>query len=210
MLNNDDRRAIAGLFDRLKDVEHKAPPRDPDAEAMIRDEIRSQPGAPYYMAQTILVQEQALKLAEQRIRELEAEVERGSRDDVFGGLFGGGRREVGRREVNRRDERYEPEVQRGGPWDRNYGGGGFLAGAAQTALGVTGGILLGNAIASMFGAGAAQAAEPSQAQDQGADQNADSGNDGEAGNDDLGGGDFGGGDGGGFDTGGGFDFGGDF
>ncbi len=207
MLNNDDRRAIAGLFDRLKDVEHKAPPRDPDAEAMIRDEIRSQPGAPYYMAQTILVQEQALRMAEQRISELEAEVERGSRDDVFGGLFGGGRREVGRRQVNRRDERYEPDVQRGGPWDRGYGGGGFLAGAAQTALGVTGGILLGQAIGAMFGAGAAQAAEPSPAQDSGADQNTDNGNDTDAGSDS---GDFGGGDGGGFDTGGGFDFGGDF
>ena len=49
-----------------------------------------------------------------------------------------------------------------GPWDRQqqgYGGGGFLAGAAQTALGVAGGVLLGSAIASMFGAGSAQAAE---------------------------------------------------
>ena len=40
------------------------------------------------------------------------------------------------------------------------GGGGFLAGAAQTALGVTGGVLLGNAIAGMLGGSEAKAAEP--------------------------------------------------
>ena len=38
------------------------------------------------------------------------------------------------------------------------GGGGFLAGAAQTALGVTGGVLLGTAIAGMM-TGGAQAEE---------------------------------------------------
>ena len=49
MLNNDDRAAIEGLFTRLKDVERKAAPRDPEAEALIREEISRQPGAPYYM-----------------------------------------------------------------------------------------------------------------------------------------------------------------
>ena len=43
---------------------------------------------------------------------------------------------------------------------RQPGGGGFLAGAAQTALGVTGGVLLGNAIAGMLGGHEAKAAEP--------------------------------------------------
>jgi hypothetical protein len=41
------------------------------------------------------------------------------------------------------------------------GGGGFLAGAAQTAMGVAGGLLLGNAIAGMFSGDEAQAAEDS-------------------------------------------------
>ncbi|MCS0502273.1 DUF2076 domain-containing protein [Ancylobacter mangrovi] len=40
-----------------------------------------------------------------------------------------------------------------------FGGGGFLAGAAQTAMGVAGGVLLGHAIAGMFGGSEAQAAE---------------------------------------------------
>ena len=43
-------------------------------------------------------------------------------------------------------------------------GGGFLAGAAQTAMGVAGGVLLGNAIAGMFGGSEAQAAESAPAE----------------------------------------------
>jgi hypothetical protein len=195
MLNNDDRAAIEGLFARLQNVERKAEPRDPEAEALIREEIARQPGAPYYMAQTILVQEHALAVAERRIKELEADAERGSRGDILGGLFGGGR------DRSRQPQRYEEGQDQRGPWDRQArsGGSGFLAGAAQTALGVTGGVLLGSAIASMLGAGAATAAEPQASEP---DQNADAETD--TGADDTGG------DAGGFDDGGGFDFGGDF
>lgn len=80
------------------------------------------------------------------------------------------------------------------------GGGGFLAGAAQTAMGVAGGVLLGNAIAGMFGGGEAKAAEaPADAPAEApaaADAPADSGLD--TGVDDVSAGDdggfFGGGD----------------
>lgn len=175
MLNNDDRTAIEGLFRRLRDVERRSAPRDVEAEALIRDEISRQPGAPYYMAQTILVQEHALELAERRIRELEA--------------------------AGRAPARQHQDERSRGPWERDDRagfGGGFLAGAAQTALGVTGGILIGSAIASMFGGGEAQAAETAPPADQPQD---------DAASDADGGGDFG--DFGGFD-GGGFDIGGDF
>lgn len=173
MLSNDDRRAIEGLFSRLRDVEYRTDPRDPEAEAIIRDGIARQPGAPYYMAQTILMQEHALEVAERRIRELE-ESQRSGRGLV----------------------REDQDEGRGGPWDRRdrYDrGGGFLATAAQTALGVTGGILLGNALAGMFGGGGgtATAAEPAPQPEPEADTGAEGGDD--------------------FDFGGdGFDFGGDF
>jgi hypothetical protein len=133
MLNPEDRRAIENLFDRLDEVSRRTGPRDGEAEALIHQKIAEQPGAPYYMAQTILVQETALREARERIAKLE--------------------------------EREGRQAQRRGPWDRregdqeHRGGGSFLAGAAQTALGVTGGVLLGSAIASVF-MGDAQAAEP--------------------------------------------------
>ena len=136
-MDNNDQQAIQSLFEKLAKVERQAPPRDPEAEAYIREQITRQPGAPYYMAQTILVQENALSIAERRIKELEEELETKHRVPA-------------------------PAPQRG-PWDREdrYDrGGGFLAGAAQTALGVTGGVLIGSAIASMFGGGTATATEP--------------------------------------------------
>ncbi len=196
MLNPEDRAAIEGLFNRLEDVARRTPDRDAEAETLISREMVRQPGAPYYMAQTILVQQHALEVADRRIRELEEAAERG-RGGFFGGLFDDGR---GRQ--NRNEERQvQPQQQRSrGPWDgeqRGQGGGGFLAGAAQTALGVAGGVMLGSAIGSMFGAGAAQASEAPSEPDQ-------SGNDTDPGNDDFGSSDFGGGDGGGFDMGGDF------
>lgn len=157
MLNPDDRRAIEGLFSRLMGVERQSDaPRDAEAEALIRDEISRQPGAPYYMAQTILVQEHALDVAERRIAELETQL-RERPGDSLGGLFGG---------AARAPDRYPPPAggRQRGPWDRDERqvesrGGGFLAGAAQTALGVTGGLLLGSAIGSLFGGAEAQAEE---------------------------------------------------
>lgn len=201
MLSPEDRRAIEGLFSRLAEVERRTPQRDPEAEELINREVVRQPGAPYYMAQTVLVQQHALEVAERRIRELEDEVARRDRGGLFGGLFDDGRG----RQNRYQDDRPVPRSA-SGPWDRrpdDHRGqsGGFLAGAAQTALGVAGGVLLGNAIGSMFGAGDAHAAE-AQGQDSG--HGADHGQD-AAGEADSGGdwGDFGG-DGGGFDLGGDF------
>lgn len=182
MLSREDRNAIDGLFDRLHEAERRGGPRDAEAEAYIRQKMAGQPGAAYYLAQTVVVQQEALREAERRMEELE----RGS---------------------------HQIE-QRRGPWDREpsyddrrqqaggFGGGGFLAGAAQTALGVAGGMMLGSLIGSIFSSGAANASEfdrsAGDASTEGSDPGADAGAD-----------DAGGFDGGGFD-GGGFDMGGDF
>jgi hypothetical protein len=172
-MDRNDQQAIEDLFRKLREVEQRAPQRDREAEALIRDHMARQPASPYYLAQTVVVQQAALKEAERRIEELE----------------------------NR-----NRDVRPSGPWDRpeparrqdhGYGGGGFLAGAAQTALGVAGGVMLGSLIGSIFSVGPAHAAENSDQQDAGTDSdNGDAGNDA--------------GDAGGFDGGGDFDMGGDF
>ncbi|MCR6672743.1 DUF2076 domain-containing protein [Devosia ginsengisoli] len=170
MPNQQDQQAINGLFDRIEDVARKSPPRDRDAEALIQQRLRDYPPAPYYMAQTILVQEQALLQAQERIEQLEAS-QRPS-GGFLGGLFG-----------DNDEPRRRPARSRG-PWDRQQDGqgGGFLAGAAQTAMGVAGGMLLGSAIAGMLTGGA-------HAQDySGGDPSADQ--DYDAGGDDFGGDDF--------------------
>jgi hypothetical protein len=150
-MDRNDRQAIESLFGKLANVERQAPPRDREAEAYIQEQIARQPGAPYFMAQTIVVQEQALNAAQGRIEELEREVASGqsSGGGLLSGILGEGRRPS-------RAAGSVPSVGR--PAERGAGGG-FLAGAAQTAIGVTGGILLGNMIAGMFGSDQAPAAE---------------------------------------------------
>jgi uncharacterized protein len=61
---------IAELFDRLAGLENA--PRDPEAERTIADGLRRAPHAIYPLVQTVLVQDEALKRADARIRELEA------------------------------------------------------------------------------------------------------------------------------------------
>lgn len=180
MLNPEDRRAIEGLFDRLAEAERRAPDRDRDAEELIRAETARLPSAPYYMAQTIVVQQQGLEAAEARIRELEGQLAQRAQQRP--------RSPWDRAADDGSDQRQQ----------RGYGGGSFLGGAMQTAFGVAGGVLLGSAIGSLFGAGHANAGEASS-NDHGPDQ-PDPGND--AGNDSF--------DTGGDDFGGGFDMGGDF
>src|SRR5260221_10833229 len=95
----EERNLIIDLFDRLVTLEDAQ--RDPDAERLIRDGLRQAPNAPYALVQTVLVQDEALKRADERIRELEAgsATETTARDTSF---LGGMRDSLlGRREGHR-------------------------------------------------------------------------------------------------------------
>ena len=64
-----ERQLIDDLFDRLSRLENS--PRDPDAQAAIAQGLRTAPNAVYALVQTVLVQDEALKRAHERIQELE-------------------------------------------------------------------------------------------------------------------------------------------
>ncbi len=64
-----ERQLVDDLFDRLSKVENA--PRDPDASAAIAQGLRNAPNAVYALVQTVLVQDEALKRANDRIQELE-------------------------------------------------------------------------------------------------------------------------------------------
>ena len=145
-MDRNDQQAIEDLFRKLATVESNSAARDPEAEAFIREQIARHPGAPYYMAQTIIVQEQALEAAQARIEELEAPAKQGTGGGLFNNIFGDS--------TQRSRSTSVPRVGRSEPVPgAQRQGGGFLAGAAQTAMGVAGGLLLGNAIAGMLGGG---------------------------------------------------------
>ncbi|MBM3551729.1 MAG: DUF2076 domain-containing protein [Alphaproteobacteria bacterium] len=168
-MSPEERQLIAGLFERTKSA--ASAPRDQEAEAFIYDQIKAQPAAPYLLAQTVIVQEQALQGANARIEELQArvqELESKPAGGFLGGLFGGPRPAPQR-----------PAQQQAGPtgpWGQQQGmnpasggyapqgwgqqqppvseGGGFLRGALGTAAGVAGGVLLADGIRSLFTHGA--------------------------------------------------------
>ena len=62
---------IAQLFSRLPPPTE---PRDPEADALIGQTLRQRPDAPYFLAQTVLIQEMALAQAQQRIADLERQL----------------------------------------------------------------------------------------------------------------------------------------
>src|SRR3989440_12155407 len=64
-----ERQLMAQLFDRLATLENA--PRDPDAEAMIREGFRRAPNAAYALVQTVLLQDEALKAANSHLEDLE-------------------------------------------------------------------------------------------------------------------------------------------
>src|SRR6478672_13020819 len=67
-----ERQLIEELFDRLASLEGNL--RDPDAVRAINEGLARAPNALYPLVQTALVQDEALKRADARIRELEDEL----------------------------------------------------------------------------------------------------------------------------------------
>ena len=154
-MDQNERGIIDDLFDRLRRAEGQSGPRDPEAEALIARHVAAQPAAPYYMAQAIVVQQEALARAQSRVQELERQLaERGS-GGFLGGLFGG--QEAPSPAAPARVDRDSGDL---GYYRRANAGGGFLAGAMQTALGVASGFLIADAISALFSPGDAAAAAP--------------------------------------------------
>lgn len=86
-----ERQLIDDLFDRLAKVE--GAPRDRDAEAAIADGQRQAPHAVYALVQTVLLQDEALKRANDRIQQLEGGAQEpapqgGFLDSMRDALFG--------------------------------------------------------------------------------------------------------------------------
>ncbi len=165
-----ERQLMVQLFDRLATLENA--PRDPDAEAMIREGLRRAPNAAYALVQTVLLQDEALKAANAHIQEYEqqygppqsqqGEQPRGFLDNMRDSLFG---REEPRGSVPRVSQggassgapMGAPPGYRSDPWGQGgqggYQQGGYQQGAPMQAPPQqgSGGSFLGTAAAAAAG-----------------------------------------------------------
>src|SRR5487761_610921 len=88
-----EQNLLTTLLGRLKST--AAQPKDPEADGLIRQAVTEQPDAPYFLAQTVLIQDLSLHNAQNRIAELEKQltdaqqqVARPAATSFLGGLFG--------------------------------------------------------------------------------------------------------------------------
>ncbi len=159
-MQNQERELITGLFGRLQPFESQ--PRDAEADAMIRDLAARQPASAYLLVQTVLVQEQALKAAQERIAELEAKA--AAAPVGGGGGFLGSAPKIGpwgSAPAAQSPAAQAPAPRPSVPSTRSplqaavgpqaAGGGGFLRTAMATAAGVAGGALLFEGIRNLMG-----------------------------------------------------------
>ena len=164
-MQSEERELITGLFGRLQPFESQ--PRDGEAEALIKDLAVRQPAAPYLLVQTVLVQEQALKAAQQRIAELEAGA--GAAPAASG--FLGSAPKISPWGAPAAPAAPRPSVPptrsplQAAVAPQQGGGGSFLRTAMATAAGVAGGALLFEGIRGLMGNnpgpfGQAAAAQP--------------------------------------------------
>ena len=163
-----ERQLASELFDRLSRLE--ATPREADAERAIADGLARAPNAVYALVQTVLVQDEALKRADARIRALSGA------DDAT--ETGGGFLDSMRSTLTGRSATSVPSVRAANEPDPRWNGGGgpntaapqfaqhagqqaappapvqsgsFLGTAAASAAGVIGGALLFQSIGSLMG-----------------------------------------------------------
>jgi hypothetical protein len=180
-MTNEERDIIARFIARVSGAESGGfagsvpatapalPPVDPEADALIAELFARYPAARYRITQTAFVQEHALAEAQNRIRQLQADLDQARQmlaaapqaapqaaprpSGFFGGLFGGGAQaagpgpqpapQPGPQPAYAPPPQYPPNYQPG-MFQRQ--GSGFLGSALTTAAGVAGGMVVGNAL----------------------------------------------------------------
>ncbi len=154
-----ERDLLTNLVSRLR----QAPSQDIDAEAeaMINDLVDEKPDTPYILAQTVLIQDYALHQAQDRIADLEHQLQ-GNPPKKSGGflsaIFGGGDPPP-QRPPQYQQQTYQQQTYQqpqpayapppSGPWGAPAQPS-FLRSAATTAAGIAGGALLFQGIESLF------------------------------------------------------------
>lgn len=161
-MKDEEKKLIEHLFHRLKKTELNSSERDDEANSLIQDLVKKQPYSSYYMTQTILIQETAIKKLSLKIEELTKKIsnlaETTKKPSFLSSLF--------------KKEQITPDASNNNLWKNNQNipgsynpwsvsspnigsnvnssSSGFLKNALQTATGVAGGMILGNMLMNAF------------------------------------------------------------
>lgn len=95
-MDTNTKQIIDGLFERLAQAEKQNSNRDREAESLIEKHVVAHPAAPYYMAQTMVMQEATIKQLHAQVEQLKTELNQAqaqaqpkSSGGFLSGLFGG-------------------------------------------------------------------------------------------------------------------------
>jgi len=155
----EERQMLTGLADRIKSAPTQQ--MDEEAAALIRDLVQVRPDTAYILAQTTLMQDFALRTAQAQMADLQRQLAEArpapaaSGGSFLGGLFGGGASvpAAGNPWVRPQTAYAQPAYAQpayAGPVLQPSQTSGFLQNAAQTAVGIAGGMLLFQGMESLF------------------------------------------------------------
>jgi len=168
-MKDEEKKLIENLFDRLKKTELNSSERDKSADDLIQKLVQKQPASSYYMAQTILIQETAIKKMSTKIDELKEKIktlnveESNKKPSFLSGFFkknpvsqaSSHDDKVWQKKENILRNNYSNStvspIHQTLPVTNSSGRtSGFLSSALQTATGVAGGMILGNMLMNVF------------------------------------------------------------
>ena len=150
---------IQAVFDRLARAGGGA--KDSEAQAFIEGQVRRQPDAAYGLTQAVIVLEAGLNQAQQKISEMQRQLDEARGGAAQSGGFLGsspwGSGSVPRSGAQPQPQPayapqpvYAPQPGASGPWAQPSGGSSFLRNAATMAAGVAGGTLIAEGLTSLF------------------------------------------------------------
>ena len=159
-MTSEEHDLITGLFNRLRSADVQQ--HDADADNLIRQTVAGQPGAPYQLVQTLLVQEHALMNAQARIKALQQQVAASSQAQpahsggFLSSLFGGGSSAPAPASSPANIPPQSLPAAANPPYPSTVNmpasaSSGFLRGALTTAAGVAGGEMLFQGIEDLLG-----------------------------------------------------------
>lgn len=168
-MKDEEKNLIENLFHRLKNTEMNSFERDNSADELIQKLVKNQPSSSYYMAQTILIQETAIKKMSVKIEELKKRIEilkteeSNQKPSFLSNFFKKNPTSQTLSHDNKIWKNKENNLQshcsnptmssptaQSIPIVSGNRSGGFLSNALQTATGVAGGMILGNMLMNVF------------------------------------------------------------